>query len=214
MDTSLTSSAPRSRRQLSWGLAQQTMPGESVNGDAALVLELPRGRLVAVADGLGHGVEAAEAAASALRILRDQASSDLLRLLRACHEGLRTTRGVVMSLAWLNLDDEVMTWTGVGNVSGMLLRAGGQGEGAREHLLCRGGVLGAQMPPPYAALTSIAPGDTLLFCTDGVHQDRAMDFNDIVSAPERAAAALLRTGARGTDDALVLVARLETGTEL
>lgn len=214
MDTSLTSRAPRPGPRLAWGLAQQAMPGESVNGDAALVLELPQGRLLAVADGLGHGVAAAEAAGLAMQILRDQASGDILHVLRACHEGLRQTRGVVMSLAWLNFESAVMTWAGVGNVSGMLLRAGGQGEGAREHLLCRGGLLGAQLPPPYAALTSIAPGDTLLFCTDGVQQDRAMEFNDVLSPPDRAAAALLRTGARGTDDALVLVARVEPGPEL
>ncbi|HEY7837943.1 MAG TPA: SpoIIE family protein phosphatase [Terriglobales bacterium] len=209
MATNLKPRVAHPTRRLHWGLAQQTMPGENASGDAALVLELPQGCLLAVADGLGHGAEAAAASGAAMQILRNHPSGDVLQLLRACHEGLRPTRGVVMSLAWLNFDDEIMTWAGVGNVAGMLLRAGAVGEGAREHLLCRAGVLGAQMPPPCAALTFIAPGDTLLFFTDGVHPGPATAFNDVLSSPDRAAATLLRASARGTDDALVLVARLE-----
>ncbi|MGH9477037.1 MAG: SpoIIE family protein phosphatase [Terriglobales bacterium] len=196
--------------RVQWAMAQLPQEGETQIGDAALVLEMPHGCLLAVADGLGHGREAAEAAQTAMQVLRQRAVMDTAtQLLQACHEALRTTRGAVMSLAWIDYAASTLTWLGVGNVSAMLLRAGAPGDGTREFLLCRAGMLGAQLPPLYAASTSIAAGDVLLFHTDGVDSERASRFNEPLMPPERAATQLLRDGARRSDDALVLVARYE-----
>ncbi|TAN21971.1 MAG: stage II sporulation protein E (SpoIIE) [Acidobacteria bacterium] len=197
-----------------WGIAEHPLAGETRSGDAALVVEQEQGCLLAVADGLGHGAEAAEAAEAGMKALRHAAQHSVLQLLRDCHEALRGTRGAVMSLAWIDYREAQLTWAGVGNVNGMLLRARETGEGAHEYLLCRGGTLGLQLPPPYAAITTVAPGDTLVLFTDGLDQAAVSGFNDLISPPDRAAATLLRTCERGKDDALVLVARyaLETGS--
>lgn len=203
--------APLCRVQ--WGIAEHPLAGETRSGDVALVVEQEQGCLLAVADGLGHGSEAADAAEAAMKAVRRAAHHSVLQLLRDCHEALRNTRGAVMSLAWIDYGEAQVTWSGVGNVNGVLLRARGGGEGAREYLLCRGGTLGLQLPPPYAAITTIAPGDTLVLCTDGLDPAAVTGFNDLISPPDRAAAALLQYCGRSNDDALVLVARytLETG---
>lgn len=191
---------------IQWGVAQRPKAGESLSGDAALVLELPEGCLLAVADGLGHGAEAARASQLAMTVLRNQPQSSLGEMLQACNEALRESRGAVMNLAWVNYSERTLTWLGIGNVSGILLRAGAM-ENAKEYLLNRGGVVGSQMQPPYTVVRPIAPGDSILFFTDGVQAACGVAFNDLITQPERLANSLLQKWARDDDDALVLVAR-------
>jgi hypothetical protein len=50
-----------------WATATRTRPGERIAGDLAVVALAPAGALIAAADGLGHGPEAARAARVALR---------------------------------------------------------------------------------------------------------------------------------------------------
>src|ERR1700758_2355608 len=85
------------------------------SGDAHLVLDIPDGLLVSVVDGLGHGPDAAAAAQTALAALR-AGPKDVQLLLRHCHEALRGTRGVVMTLAIFEARRRRLSWVGVGNV--------------------------------------------------------------------------------------------------
>lgn len=200
--------------RLEWAVAKRPKEGEEGIGDAALVRETEDGCLLAVMDALGHGADAAQVAEQGVASLERGFRRTVLELLKDCHEALRMTRGVVLSLAGIHYADNTLTWLGVGNVNGVLLRAGMSGEGAREYLLCRGGTVGVQLPPPYAAITTIAPGDMLLLYTDGVDPDRVARFQDLLMPAERAAGLLLREGARGHDDALVLAARYRAPVEL
>ena len=103
-----------------WNVAIRALDGES--GDQYMVCRTPDGGvLVAVVDGLGHGPEAASAAKTAIAELEAAAGADLGAQLRRCHERLRDTRGAVVSLALFAPTS--LTWLGVGNVDGVLLRA-------------------------------------------------------------------------------------------
>jgi len=51
------------------------MPGQALSGDLYLVKPLENGVLVAVADGLGHGQPAAEAASLALQAVEEDAQN-------------------------------------------------------------------------------------------------------------------------------------------
>jgi len=101
----------------------------------------------------------------------------------------------------------MMTWTGVGNVQGALMRAGARKGSVQEVLLLRGGVVGSQLPALQAAVLPVAKGDTLVFVTDGIRGDFAEGVSALES-PQRAADRILERHCRGTDDALVLVVRL------
>ncbi|MBI3787740.1 MAG: stage II sporulation protein M, partial [Ignavibacteriales bacterium] len=103
---------------IEWGVSVVPMKGQAESGDRHLVKCLPRGCLVAVIDGLGHGDEAANAAKAAVAILETFAHESLISLIRRCNEQLRSYRGVVMSLAFFDANDETMAWLGVGNVEG------------------------------------------------------------------------------------------------
>jgi len=188
-------------------VAKFVLPGQWESGDHHVVCCSRTGILVAALDGIGHGEEAANAAEAAVSILKAGAEEPVVSLVQRCHEGLRSTRGVVLSLAYLDPEHGMMTWLGVGNVQGVLMRAGAQKRSAQEVLLLRAGVVGSQLPALQAAVLPIAKGDTLVFVTDGVRSEFAEGLSAL-EPPQRTADKILRQHCRGNDDALVLVVRL------
>jgi phosphoserine phosphatase RsbX len=187
-------------------VAAQAMPGEVESGDACTVTPFPGGVLVAVVDGLGHGPEAAQVAAAAVAALEAHAGEPPIELLRRCHESLRETRGAVVSLASLLSRDGTLTWLAVGNVEGVLLRADPAAHPPRASLVLRGGVVGYHLPPLRAFSLALARGDTLIFATDGL-RSRFAEGVDASDTPQQIADGILARHGKGTDDALVLVAR-------
>ena len=191
---------------LEWGLATLALPGHAESGDRHVVQPFPNGVLVAAVDGLGHGEEAAAAAKLAVSILERHAQEEVIALLRRCHEALRGTRGVVMSLASFRAPDSMLTWLGVGNVEGILLRDAANANPRRESLLLRGGMVGAELPPLRVSVIPVMRGDTLIFATDGIREGftEGLALSD---PPQQLADRILARYTKGTDDALVLVAR-------
>ena len=189
-----------------YATAGMVIPGESESGDRYLVAPTPSGTLIAVVDGLGHGVEAAEAAKVAVATLERHAGESVIALVRRCNEAMKATRGAVMSLAVFNGMDQTMTWLGVGNVEGVLLRADAQAGQSRENILMQGGVIGYQLPKLRAVVTPVLPSDILIFATDGIRSGFDNGLN--VNAPlQHLADTICAQHSKGTDDALVLVAR-------
>lgn len=192
---------------LEYGFTKSTVPGQGESGDLHLVCFTKTRILVAAVDGLGHGERAADAARLAISVLGADPDDPVISLLERCHLKLRGTRGAVLSVACIEPEQGMMTWLGVGNVQGVLVRANSAKRPQREMLLVRGGVVGAQLPPLQATVLSIGLGDTLYFATDGIKRE----FSESLTAlenPQRAADRILGQFQNGIDDALVLVARL------
>lgn len=189
-----------------WGIAGQPLPGQLVSGDVHVTRLFSRGALLALIDGVGHGDEATAAARVAADLLETHASESVISLVKRCHQALAKTRGAVMTLASLNAMDDTVTWIGVGNVEGRLMRAGaGSGQPA-ESVLLRNGLVGLQLPALQAAVLPLAPGDLLVFASDGIRTgfERGLSQDE---PPRNLAAQILSRHFKGTDDALVLVAR-------
>jgi serine phosphatase RsbU (regulator of sigma subunit) len=191
---------------LDYGVAARPLPGQKECGDQHAVIPLPFGSLVAVADGLGHGHEAAVAAKVTMITLAGQAHLSLPRLVERCHEALKGTRGVVVSIASLEWRDGTLTWLSIGNVEGLLLRPSAEGGLEREHILARNGVVGHRLPPLRTARLKLRHGDVLLFATDGIREGFHSDVR-IEADPQETADRILARYAKPTDDALVLVGR-------
>ena len=186
-----------------WGMATRTLPGETESGDLALVKPFPRGVLGAVIDGLGHGPEAARAARAARKTLGDGAGQTVERLLQRSHVRLARTRGAVMSVACFD-SGGTMTWLGVGNVEGRLLRL--EDGVTWEALPLFAGIVGYRMPPLQSISLPLRRGDVVILATDGIRSDFAAPKNPSASA-EAIARRILDEDGIDTDDALVLVAR-------
>ena len=110
-----------------------------------------------------------------------------------------------MTVARLGPDGQ-LTWLGVGNVEVLLFRADREAVPSIERLLLDRGLLGFQLPSLRARTMSLAPGDLLVFVTDGV---TAGFVDDLVhrDPPQRLADRIMDRHFRGIDDALVLVVR-------
>jgi serine phosphatase RsbU (regulator of sigma subunit) len=191
---------------IDWSAAVLAIPGETVSGDMYLIRPFTGGVLVAAVDGLGHGPEAAASAQVAISALEANPDHSIVALVRSCHDALRRMRGVVMSLASFNKVENTMTWLGIGNVEGWLLRAN-QGTGqSLESLLLRGGIIGQNLPSLIAVSVPVNPGDTLIFASDGIRSDFAQNLN-VHNTPQQLVSHILTHSAKNSDDALVVVAR-------
>jgi len=195
---------------LNWGVAKFLLPGEDGCGDQHLVCFTPCGALMAVVDGLGHGEEAEVAARTAISVLEENAELDVISLVRRCHDKLKSTRGVVMSIASFNSHTGVLSWIGVGNVSGLLLKA--DRESGASTLLLRGGVVGGQLPTLLSVNLPVTGGDTLIFTTDGVRGGFEKQLL-LGTPPREMASSILSQSATRTDEALVLVAQYTGETQ-
>lgn len=209
-----------------WAIASTPMPGEEVSGDGYCLVPRPSGLLAVVVDALGHGPGAGRTAQAAIEIIEGSGAATLPTLFRECHAGLAGTRGVVMSAAWYEGDDQAITWLAVGNVDGCLIRADKEGRDGscptppaspheiysardrrvtrKESLLMRGGVVGYQLPALRPATVPVRPGDLLVLATDGVRLDVTSLVRERATLQEDADR-ILSEGSRNTDDALVLL---------
>lgn len=189
-----------------WAVAVQPIDGERACGDQHLVAPFAGGVLIAVIDGAGHGPLAEEAAKRAVSALQIRPGLPVEELILLAHASLRESRGAVMSL--LSVGAGGSQWIGVGDVEGKVLRAGGA---APEWLSVRGGIVGQNLPILHPTPIRITPDDTVILHTDGIRWgvDRQVEQTVARTLPVAALAdAILAGNRRGTDDALVLVARL------
>ena len=197
------SPAPRTS-VIEWGWAGRAL--EQLSGDMHAVVERDGGALVALLDGRGQGFEAAEAVRTALPVIEAHASASVVTLVQQCHDALRRTRGAVMSAAWFDAHDASMTWTGVGNVDSVLIRAAKHAQSRNEAIATRGGVVGYRLPTLHAERHSLSRGDMLVMATDGIRSTFTTGIVTQFSVQEIAELILARF-AKGTDDAHVVVAR-------
>jgi len=193
-------------RLLEWATATRVRPGERVAGDRAIVAQASVGAIIVVVDGVGHGPAAARAARVAVRAAHLTAGADIAALTRRCHRALRSTRGAAVSLGLVARARRSLTWLGVGNVEGRLLRPTPGGRSSQESLALTPGLPGRDLPDLSPRTIALDRGDLLIFATDGV----AQCFADDLDVSGSTAAIAKRTMARhwkADDDALLVVAR-------
>jgi negative regulator of sigma-B (phosphoserine phosphatase) len=186
------------------GIAGAALDGEDRSGDLAVFAPTGRGGLVCLIDGLGHGAPAADASARAAEVIRDHAEAPPQELLDRCHKALKDSRGAVMTLAWIDVGDARLLWTGVGNVDARLWHPS-QG-GRHDVALVFGGVVGHQVPRVRPSTLALAPGDLLVMATDGVDAGFAAALQGGGTA-QAIAERVFDDHAKGTDDALCVVVR-------
>jgi phosphoserine phosphatase RsbX len=191
---------------LELGVAGKALKGYLESGDRHVYQSSPQGVLVAAIDGLGHGPQAAAAAAGACSVLESSPRKDVVGLVRRCHERLKGSRGVAMSLAFFDFADDSLSWLAVGNVQGILLSAHDIWNHREEALLLRPGVVGSHLPPLQAAILPLSFGDTMIFATDGIESNfRRSHIRN--RSPQEAAERVLSQHSKPSDDALVVIAR-------
>lgn len=191
---------------IDWGIAARPYAGQSASGDHFVITPTVSGVLVAVIDGLGHGVEAAAIAQAASATLEMYASEELIPLLKRCHQRLQGKRGAAISIALFNGRDNTLTWSGVGNVEGTLFYASTNANPPRVSLVVGSGIVGYRLPTLQVSQFGVVRGDTLLVTTDGIDYGFAQEIK-LHEPPQQIAERILTEYGKQTDDALALAVR-------
>src|SRR5262249_26375652 len=180
------------------------MPGEEGCGDGWASIHGAGRTLVFVADGLGHGVAAAEASGRAAEVFRTHERLAPAEIVERMHDPLRATRGAAVAVTELDAGHGVVRFAGVGNIAGTVLS-----NGTTRSLVSHHGTLGHnvrriaefQYPWPSGAL--------LVLNSDGLLSGWTLDRYPGLARrhPVLVAAVLYRDFRRGRDDTTVVVVR-------
>ncbi|MGC4030501.1 MAG: ATP-binding protein/SpoIIE family protein phosphatase [Tepidisphaeraceae bacterium] len=176
--------------------------GETACGDAVDVLNTSTGGLrILVVDGLGHGVQAADAARRAVHIFRANPGAEIGKLFELLHGGLRATRGAAVGVAESNVGAGEIIYTGVGNIGGRVVS-----QGTSRGLVNQNGTVGAEMRRVQSFTYAFPPDAWLVLHSDGLASQWQLEKYPGLSrrSPSLLAGILYRDFRRDRDDVTVL----------
>ncbi len=178
-------------------------PGEEVCGDAGCIVTRPDGSVaMLLADGLGHGPQAAAASQEAVRLFQNTmiaAPADMLAIL---HAGLRATRGAAIATALIDPARRQVTYGGIGNIAGFITDSGGV-----RRMVSHSGTAGHTAGKMHAFHYPMHHRPVVVMFSDGLATSWSPDGHAGLFAmdPTLIAAVLYRDHVRGRDDASVIV---------
>jgi anti-sigma regulatory factor (Ser/Thr protein kinase) len=178
--------------------------GETICGDVCMVRETDRQCSVFVADGLGHGPLAADAATAAADTFDKHWHEEPTAVITAVHGRLRTTRGAAIALAQIDFVAGTVTFCGIGNISGTVV--GGQ---VARRMVSHNGTAGMGTPRMAAFTYPWGPLATVILHSDGI--TTRWDLGKYAGLETKhcalIAGVLYRDFFRGKDDATVIAVR-------
>ncbi|MEO7359341.1 MAG: ATP-binding protein [Gemmatimonadaceae bacterium] len=186
-----------------WGAINAAAPGETAIGDTWLLRPNNADMCVMMADGLGHGPLAAEAAHAAAGVFENETFGSLSTFYTRAHALLRSTRGAAIATALCPGAQNTLEFAGVGNISSSIMTRAG----TSKHLMSHNGTVGAEMRPVKTLAYDWRAGDRIIMHSDGLTTRWSFkDYPEIMDYhPAIHAALLFRDHVRGKDDATVLV---------
>jgi anti-sigma regulatory factor (Ser/Thr protein kinase) len=198
---------PASRWQI--GVVSLPMPGEEVCGDSWAVNSTPDFLNIVVADGLGHGPEAADASRFATSVIASDPDQLPAASLQHAHGLMRGTRGAAVAIVRIDPAAENLHFAGVGNIAACLFDAGT----GRRHLVSHNGIVGSNMRKVQEYAAEWHAGSMLIMHSDGIgtRWNLASYHGLEMRHPVLIAAVLYRDFARKRDDITVLVIRETPG---
>ena len=188
------------------GAVSVPMRGEEACGDAWCRREGADGFALMVADGLGHGPLAADAAHAATRVFArcgEAAPSDMLATL---HEALRSTRGAAAGIARYERTAGKIVFAGVGNIAATLVDA----DSRVRRMVSHNGTIGHVARKMRDFTYPVEGGALMILASDGIGTSwRLDDYPGLARRhPTLIAGVLFRDFRRLRDDATVVVARI------
>lgn len=177
-------------------------PGEAVSGDGWAYRHSGASASLVVADGLGHGPQAAEAADAAIKVFMGKSDAGAEEVVESCHAALRSTRGAALAAIDIDVEARSVTYCGAGNISTRII------SGVEDRsLLSQHGTVGLQIRRIQKLRYELPPHALLVAHSDGIVT--SWDLKDVPELlacdPIILAAHLVRNKLRGRDDATVVV---------
>jgi anti-sigma regulatory factor (Ser/Thr protein kinase) len=188
-----------------WGAVSSCAPGETRCGDCWSLARENGAVALLVADGLGHGDGAAEAAECAVATFESLPFRPPQEYFDEAHRRMHNKRGAAVAVAQFGVDMGSLLYAGVGNIGGRIVTSDGKTRG----LVSNNGTVGGQMRSARAFSYDWGRGDLLVMYSDGLKNAWSLDGYPGLSArhPAVIAAVLHRDFRRGPDDTIVVVVR-------
>ena len=202
------SSRPRRSERLEIGAICLPKAGEVVSGDAWAVEQDGGKPTLLVADGLGHGADAARAARAATEVLARHSKEPPGVMLELGHQALAATRGAAVAVARIDLGAGQGIYAGVGNISGRIETPTG-----RRQLVSHNGTLGHALRKVQEFPFDYPPNGVLIVHSDGLSSHWTLaDYPGLMAQHAALIAGVLyRDHDRGRDDVTVVVIKRGTG---
>jgi anti-sigma regulatory factor (Ser/Thr protein kinase) len=186
------------------GVTTRPVAGEPVSGDAWTVRFLEDAVLLMVADGLGHGLLAAEASAAAARAFYGSKEESAEGLVATIHRALRSTRGAAVAVARIEFHESRVRFAGLGNVAGTVV------VGGKLHaMVSHSGTAGHEARQIREFQYPWTSDSLIVMHSDGLsgHWDLAAFPGLVHRHPSVISGVLYRDAARDRDDACVMVGK-------
>jgi negative regulator of sigma-B (phosphoserine phosphatase) len=182
-------------------IAQRSLTGQPVCGDFALVINKDTGVLVAVADGLGHGMLAHQAAEAFCSYAKEHAREDIKDIIIGSGQVMAKTRGAAGLLMDLDTKDGLVTVAGIGNIE---LRARAKERVAPVNMP---GILGRPLRKVKRFEYALNNNDLFVIFSDGISV--RFDIDEYQNLPVREIAKnILNKHGKSHDDATCVVVRV------
>ena len=204
-------------KSLPWQIGAICVPlkGEEVSGDNWAVAAYDKKLTLIVADGLGHGPEAAKAADAAIALADNlvipSANADNAGVVQSpavimqrAHHALQGTRGAALAIGQINSEVGTLAFAGVGNI-GVCIHY----QESRRHLVSHNGIVGSNLRKVQEFSEKWERDALLIAHSDGINTRWDLDlYPGLVHCHAALIAAVIyRDFSRGRDDSAVVVVR-------
>jgi anti-sigma regulatory factor (Ser/Thr protein kinase) len=178
------------------------LEGYDVSGDQHCMVARGSTISVILADGLGHGEEAAEASYLATLVFQKHINCDLKTIMGIIHNELVSTRGAAVAMARIDMKLRTLQYVAVGNIDSRICS-----EKESHGCATLNGTAGLRLPQLQQFEYKLPAGAILIMHTDGISgRWNLRDFPGLsLQTPGAVAAVLYRDFARKRDDATILV---------
>jgi anti-sigma regulatory factor (Ser/Thr protein kinase) len=178
--------------------------GETVCGDAWALGRINERVILIVADGLGHGPDAAAASMEAIRVFRQSLRLTPADILGEIHAALQSTRGAAVAVAALDPNLKEIRYAGVGNIASSIVSAT-----ETRSMVSHNGTVGHEVRKIQEFQYDWPAGALVIMQSDGLQTHWRLDrYPGLVARdPALIAGVLYRDFTRGRDDVTVLAVR-------
>lgn len=189
-----------------FGVVSIAIPGEDTCGDIWNIKSDEAGFSAMVADGLGHGPFAAEAAMVASRIFYRSSKTVPSTILSEMHPAMKSTRGAAVAVARLDRLNHRLIYAGVGNIGARIIDP----DYDVRQLVSNNGTIGHVARNIRDFEYPIETGSLVILASDGLMTNwNLTEYPGLARRhPTLIAGVLYRDHFRGRDDVTILTCRV------
>lgn len=195
---------PAAQRTATCGAVIVPFRGEPVCGDAWALRQVDQTAELLVADGLGHGVLAADASGAAARAFSMYGGGSPGEMVERLHEALRGTRGAALAVARIDAPGRCVQYAGIGNIAGAVVS-----NEKTQFMVSHNGTAGHAARRFQQFEYALPPDGVVIMHSDGLSS--SWNFKTYPGLlrrhPSVIAGVLYRDASRGRDDVCVVVWR-------